>query len=428
MRTPPGSALSHHGVEDRKQLPHARHQSHLLGLTRLKEPLVELLDLGVVAAGDQRSHVERLPNPRPATPHRASTPQGARVAVEGSHTHQSRELSRRKRAEFGQLRQERPAQDRTHSRNAPEKSLVPFEGRALFDGLIEVTIRARKLLLEPPYVGLDASADGFGGCGSETVFLGRHHPNDLSPTGEDLLKLPGFWVGDRSGRGADGLGEAGEDEGVYPVGLGELTRGPGEVSGLAGIDHEEGNPGGGQGRNDRTLEASAGLQDHKGTCEFLTCELAEKLIDSLLIVSNDEVFFGGEDGDIQGGLGDVYPHVVGNSSANTQAGSPLDVRAERPNLAGAGSGAMAPAQATVRAPPRLMAGRGDPGFLAVCVLGPRSIRSTAPIPTDSRQKPKHKELWAQQEATFCGSVQQTETVKVPRTFMERLIDAVCYAA
>jgi DDE superfamily endonuclease len=39
-----------------------------------------------------------------------------------------------------------------------------------------------------------------------------------------------------------------------------------------------------------------------------------------------------------------------------------------------------------------------------------------------------KELWAQQEATFCGSAQQTEMVKVPRKYLERLADAVCYAA
>ena len=39
-----------------------------------------------------------------------------------------------------------------------------------------------------------------------------------------------------------------------------------------------------------------------------------------------------------------------------------------------------------------------------------------------------KELWAQQEATFCGSREESETVKVPRAFMERLTDAVCYAA
>jgi DDE superfamily endonuclease len=38
-----------------------------------------------------------------------------------------------------------------------------------------------------------------------------------------------------------------------------------------------------------------------------------------------------------------------------------------------------------------------------------------------------KELWAQ-ERTFCGSPAQTDTVKVPRAFMERLTDTVCYAA
>ncbi len=39
-----------------------------------------------------------------------------------------------------------------------------------------------------------------------------------------------------------------------------------------------------------------------------------------------------------------------------------------------------------------------------------------------------KELWAQEEATFCGLPQENDTVKVPREFLERLTDAVCYAA
>ncbi|MDQ5828069.1 MAG: transposase [Chloroflexota bacterium] len=38
-----------------------------------------------------------------------------------------------------------------------------------------------------------------------------------------------------------------------------------------------------------------------------------------------------------------------------------------------------------------------------------------------------KELWAQ-EQTFCGSSEDTETVKVPRAFMQRLTDTLCYAA
>jgi hypothetical protein len=37
-----------------------------------------------------------------------------------------------------------------------------------------------------------------------------------------------------------------------------------------------------------------------------------------------------------------------------------------------------------------------------------------------------KELWAQE--TFYGSPSETDTVKVPRAFVERLTDAVCYAA
>src|SRR3712207_4878282 len=38
-----------------------------------------------------------------------------------------------------------------------------------------------------------------------------------------------------------------------------------------------------------------------------------------------------------------------------------------------------------------------------------------------------KELWVQ-EQNFYGSPANTETVKVPRVFVERLTDAVCYAA
>ena len=37
-----------------------------------------------------------------------------------------------------------------------------------------------------------------------------------------------------------------------------------------------------------------------------------------------------------------------------------------------------------------------------------------------------RDLWAQ--ATFCGSSRETDTVKVPRAFVEQLTDAICYAA
>lgn len=39
-----------------------------------------------------------------------------------------------------------------------------------------------------------------------------------------------------------------------------------------------------------------------------------------------------------------------------------------------------------------------------------------------------KELWAAEQESFNGSGSETETVEIPREFMERLTDAVCYAA
>jgi hypothetical protein len=39
-----------------------------------------------------------------------------------------------------------------------------------------------------------------------------------------------------------------------------------------------------------------------------------------------------------------------------------------------------------------------------------------------------RELWAQQETTFRGSARENDTLKVPREFIERLTEAVCYAA
>src|SRR5215207_5355784 len=184
MRTPPGSALSHQSVEDDQQLPHTRNQRHLLGLSGLNESLVEFLDGGIEARSDQGSHVERFSNPRPAAPHRATASQSARVAIERSDANESRELPRRKRAELGQFGKERPAKHGTHPGDAPQESFVLFEGGTVLDGLIEVTIRAGKLLLKPSYVGFDAPADSFGGARPEAIFLGGHHLDDLPSPGE----------------------------------------------------------------------------------------------------------------------------------------------------------------------------------------------------------------------------------------------------
>ena len=39
-----------------------------------------------------------------------------------------------------------------------------------------------------------------------------------------------------------------------------------------------------------------------------------------------------------------------------------------------------------------------------------------------------KELWAKEEETIYGSAAETDTIKVPRAYIQRLTNAVCYAA
>jgi hypothetical protein len=64
--------------------------------------------------------------------------------------------------------------------------------------------------------------------------------------------------------------------------------------------------------------------------------------------------------------------------------------------------------------------------------GSRTIRraawynKTRPTFTDALALVR-KELWAQEE-TFRGSLSDSEMVKVPRAFVERLTEVVCYAA
>ena len=371
MRTPPRSTVPHHGVEDGQQLPHARHQCHLLRFARSHQPLVERLDGRVVSAGDQRPHVERFSYPPSATPHTPTASEGARIPVERSYAHQSREFPGRKRAKLWELCQKRSAQDRSDSGNASQESFVLFEGGVVLDGFIEVPVDTREFLLKPADVRCDAPSEGLGGASTEAVLLGCHHLDDLPSASEDGLKLPRFRVGKRPpGSGTHCLGEARKDLGIESIGLGEPTRGTGEVSGLSGIEHTDGDPCRSEHGGHGALEAATGFEDHEGGAQIF--EPTKELIEPILIVGYDKGLSRGEEGHIQVSFGDVDTDVEPSSSSSSSSSwwgiqvllTPfaLPARPGLPNLAGAGSKTLFPAQATVRAPPGVLGGRDDPGF------------------------------------------------------------------
>jgi hypothetical protein len=340
MRTPPpGSTVPRHRVEDHQELPHAGgYQSNLLGLAGGHQSLVELLYGGVVAGGDQGSHVERFPHPRSAAPDTtAAAPEGARrVSIDRSNAYQSREFPRRKRAEFGQLRQERSTAEyrteyRTEYRHATKQRLVLFEGGALFDGLPEVPICPGEFFFQPPYVGFETRANLPRGASAEAVFLGAHHLDELPSSGQDRLKLHRFGLGRSLRLWPEGLGETGEDQSVDLVGFGKPTDGLGEVvAGLAGIDHRRGEPGGGQRRHQRTLEAAGGLKkDHQDRIRFE--ELLDERLDAVLVVGNGEGLSARQEGHVQASLANVDADDM-DFLGSVQGASPFFHRLRGPAL------------------------------------------------------------------------------------------------
>ena len=63
----------------------------------------------------------------------------------------------------------------------------------------------------------------------------------------------------------------------------------------------------------------------------------------------------------------------------------------------------------------------DGHFVKISALRWVCLALLAPVSWASR-------VWAQQEVTYCGSAQEIDMVGVPREFIERLTEAVCYAA
>jgi hypothetical protein len=117
MRTPPNGAITHQSVEDREQLPHARHQGHLLGLAGGHEPLVEPLDGGVVARGDQSTHVKGGSDRGSAAPHLLLAAPLAGVPVEGSYSYQGAQALVGEFSKFGQLGEQRAGPGRRRGRS-----------------------------------------------------------------------------------------------------------------------------------------------------------------------------------------------------------------------------------------------------------------------------------------------------------------------
>src|SRR5271163_2640325 len=93
-----------HGIKNNDQLTHTRGQRHLRFLSRSTQTLIKFTDRSRIAFGRDYRHVQcganvGTPSEDPTFAHPASA-----LAVEGSHAHQRRDLTRGQAAQFRQAR------------------------------------------------------------------------------------------------------------------------------------------------------------------------------------------------------------------------------------------------------------------------------------------------------------------------------------
>src|SRR5215208_1640658 len=188
MSKPPRSTIPHHGVEDREQLPHARHQRYLLGLARLNEAFVELSDDGIVLRGNHGAHVERGPHLRPASPHLSLAPYLTGVAVERSDAYQSREALVGEGPQLGEFDQEGAGERRSDTGDTAQEGLILAPDGARFENLYELEVGAGELLLKPPHVRPDTPLDWSGDYHRKPIVLSDEHADQLAAPTEDLAK------------------------------------------------------------------------------------------------------------------------------------------------------------------------------------------------------------------------------------------------
>ena len=88
----PFSMIPDHGIQDKKQLPHARGQGNLFWLAYSKQPSIKRLDYRIESSGYQGGHVQSSPHRRSTAPHLALSSQSATIPVERSNSHQGADL------------------------------------------------------------------------------------------------------------------------------------------------------------------------------------------------------------------------------------------------------------------------------------------------------------------------------------------------
>src|ERR1043165_2870016 len=148
-----------HCIENGHQFAHARNERDLWSFPSIAQSFVESSNDSVTSAGNQGCHVEGCTYGGPTAPDSATSSQGSAVTVKRRDADQGCNLFTIELTEFGQIRQQRTANDRTDAGDTSEQVFVLLPDRALTNPLIEIFVGTPKFRFQPMDVRLDTFSD-----------------------------------------------------------------------------------------------------------------------------------------------------------------------------------------------------------------------------------------------------------------------------
>jgi hypothetical protein len=186
----PSGVVSHHGIEDDQQFPHAGCQGDLFGFPFGHKTLVEVADHGVVPGSDQGPHVEGGPDGSATAPDHSLSAQCAAVLGQRRNADQRGDLLPVECAQFGKVGQESATDDGTDAGDAAQEVLLGTPHRALLDGLVQVGVDVGQASLQPTDVLFEAFFHRRERMG-ETIPFGDQHFDELAVKGNSNFTLCG---------------------------------------------------------------------------------------------------------------------------------------------------------------------------------------------------------------------------------------------
>ena len=254
-------------------------------------------------SGCQGGHIERTANAGASAPDGTLASVLAAVAVVRRQADESRDLLAIELAEFREIGQQRGAGHRADARCTLQEFVFVLPVIVVADAFGQFRIELLNLFRQRLKNLVNALECELGPCGALAVFLHRLQLDQLPAAGDQILDFLLIFRGRREEPRPNLFPKLSQDGGIQAVGLGQATRGSGEVTHLSRVGHRHGETSGLEFGRESSLIATGRFEDNKTNSE--RSELLDELVNASRIIGEFEAQVMMPRRDVEGILGDV---------------------------------------------------------------------------------------------------------------------------